>query len=62
MSVKELKSNHRTDKARHFLAELLDETLEWSNCDTQHDLADEFKYLLGDYCPDWIDPDLKTED
>jgi hypothetical protein len=49
----------KMDRAQQFLAELLDETLEWSCTDTQHDLAPELKIILGEYCPDWI---ARTED
>ena len=56
--VAKLKSpSKKMKRAKKFLGELLNETLSWSNTDTQHDLASEFKELLGEYCPDWIEHD-----
>jgi len=60
--VKALKSKTAEDRAKHFLAELLDETLDWSCTDTQHELAYALKEILEDYCPDWIDPYRVSEE
>ncbi len=44
----------KRQKALAFLGELLDDTIEWSSTDTQHDLSPALKDILGTYLPEWL--------
>lgn len=52
-----MKNLSKTDRAKQFLGELLEETLCWGCTDEQHELAKELTEILGEFTPKWISDD-----